>query len=160
MDKTARTDLNKASGTGTGTSTGKSLAPSLIAACGMNCGLCSAYHRERNQCPGCNGEDVKKPYHCQKCSIKHCRNIQDSQSKRCYECEVFPCARMKQLDKRYRTKYRMSMVENLLHIKNDGMDHFIVNENIKWRCENCGGIICVHTGACVSCKIERRYGNE
>ena len=35
----------------------------------------------------------------------------------CYECDGFPCARVKRLDKRYRTKYEMSMIENLEYIR-------------------------------------------
>jgi hypothetical protein len=35
----------------------------------------------------------------------------------CYECDEFPCARVKRLDKRYRTKYEMGMIENLEYIR-------------------------------------------
>jgi len=129
----------------------KAMDSSLIAACGMNCGLCMAYYRERNQCQGCNGQDSRKPYHCRKCSIKNCQHIIESQSKLCCECAVFPCIKIKQLDKRYRTKYNMSMIENLTHIKNFGMDHFISAERIKWQCKTCGGVVCVHTGICTAC---------
>lgn len=124
---------------------------SLIASCGMNCGVCLAYLREKNTCQGCNGIDSAKRNSCLKCSIKNCENIQASESKLCYECSKFPCARIKQLDKRYRTKYAMSMIENLEQIKNFGMDEFLKNEKIRWTCKHCGGIICVHRGYCVEC---------
>lgn len=62
---------------------------------------------------------------------------------------------MKQLDKRYRTNYAMSMIENLELIKNSGMDAFLVNEESRWTCKKCGGIICVHAGACSRCKEKK-----
>jgi hypothetical protein len=47
---------------------------------------------------------------------KHCAKIRNNKIKFCFECEGFPCDRIKTLDKRYRTKYGMSMVENLKEI--------------------------------------------
>lgn len=128
---------------------------SLIAPCGMNCGLCRAYLRDKKKCPGCNGIDVGKPASCIKCQIRNCANIQASESKFCYDCNKFPCTRMKQLDKRYRINYAMSMIENLAQIKNLGMDEFIMNEKIKWTCTNCGGTICVHKGYCINCNEKK-----
>lgn len=123
----------------------------LIAPCGMNCALCSAFQREIKQCPGCNGKDTYKPFHCVKCIIKHCDNIRQSKSKLCYECVKFPCARIRQIDKRYRLKYNMSMIENLQYIKANGMDIFIKQEIEKWTCKECGALICVHKNKCLTC---------
>ncbi len=39
--------------------------------------------------------------------------------------EVFPCDNLRVLDDRYRTKYGMSMVENLLQIQAKGMGQFL-----------------------------------
>lgn len=125
---------------------------SMIAPCGMNCGLCLGYQREKNKCGGCNGSDSNKPAYCVSCSIRNCEQIQKCDSKLCYECSKLPCARMKQLDKRYRTKYGMSMLENLAMIKNSGMDAFLENEKVKWTCKHCGGAVCVHRDFCLKCK--------
>ena len=62
-----------------------------------------------------------------------------------------PCDNLKHLDKRYRTKYNTSMIENLENIKQLGIRKFIKNENAKWSCSDCGGTICVHKGYCYSC---------
>ena len=123
----------------------------VIAPCGMNCGICLGYLREKRKCPSCHGEDTNKPAYCIKCIIKNCEMIQLSQSKFCFECEKYPCQRLKQLDKRYRTKYNMSMIENLEYIKKFGINKFIRNEKIRWTCSDCRGTICVHTGYCYSC---------
>jgi hypothetical protein len=123
----------------------------LIAPCGMNCGICRAYLRKERKCPGCHGEDTLKAASCVKCIIRNCEMIQASQSKFCYECEKYPCIRLKQLDKRYRTKYAMSMIENLGNIKSIGLSAFVENEKERWRCPKCGGMICVHKGYCLDC---------
>jgi hypothetical protein len=39
----------------------------------------------------------------------------------CFKCEKYPCDKLKHLDKRYRTKYVMSMIENLENIKKNGI---------------------------------------
>lgn len=119
----------------------------LIAPCGMNCSICIAYLRERNKCPSCRGSDVKKPITRVECKIKICKNLNTF----CYECEKFPCDNLKHLDKRYRTKYNMSMIENLENIKKLGIEEFLKNEEIRWICTECGGTICVHKGVCFNC---------
>ncbi len=125
---------------------------SLIAPCGMNCGICRAFLREKKKCPGCNGSNEDKPVYCLKCRIKNCEIIKNNQSGFCFECEKYPCTRLKQLDKRYRTNYGMSMIENLDNIKKIGLDRFVQIEYDRWICNNCGGTICVHRGYCLDCK--------
>ena len=93
----------------------ESLAPELIAPCGMNCGLCSGHLRERNRCPGCNGDDSAKPGYCVSCKIKTCSTITSGSISFCFDCDSYPCARLRQLDKRYRTKYGMSMLTLGMH---------------------------------------------
>jgi len=91
---------------------------SLMAPCGMNCGLCMAYQRDKNTCHGCWGDEKYKMKSCARCIIKNCELLKETSSKFCYECPSYPCKRLIQLDKRYKTKYRMSMIENLENIKN------------------------------------------
>jgi hypothetical protein len=124
---------------------------SLIAPCGMNCRVCRAYLRDKNKCPGCRINDINKPITRAGCKIKNCKVFRNSKAKFCFECDNFPCALLKYLDKRYRTKYDMSMVENLEHIKKFGIRKFIRNEKARWTCPKCGGVICVHKGYCLSC---------
>jgi len=123
----------------------------LIAPCGMNCGICMGYLREKNKCNGCREDDTDKAASVMKCIIKTCETIKTNQSGFCFECEKYPCRRLKQLDKRYRTRYSMSMIENLESIKEIGLIAFTANEKERWRCQKCGGVICVHRGYCYSC---------
>src|SRR3989339_2116371 len=113
----------------------------MVAPCGMNCLICLGHLREKNVCHGCWGDSDNKPYHCVLCSIKNCEYLEKTESKFCYDCEKYPCKRLKQLDKRYRTKYNMSMIENLENIKKLGLVQFEKNEHERWLCKNCGGAI-------------------
>jgi rubrerythrin len=92
---------------------------------------------------------------CLRCIIKNCENIHTSRSGFCYECTKYPCRRLKALDKRYRTKYGMSMIENLENLNRDGLDAFVEAENERWRCRTCGGVICVHRARCPGCGADR-----
>ena len=129
----------------------KRMKPELIAPCGMNCAVCMAYIRDKNKCPGCRLFNKDKPVTIATCKIKNCPTFTQSKSKFCFQCEEFPCDKLKHLDKRYRTKYNMSMIENLENIKQLGVREFIKNEKIRWACSQCGGTICVHRGYCYSC---------
>ncbi|NTW31422.1 MAG: DUF3795 domain-containing protein [Bacteroidetes bacterium] len=120
----------------------------------MNCGICMAYLREKNVCKGCWGDNKYKSKSCANCIIKNCELLDKTDSKFCYDCEKYPCLRLKQLDKRYRTKYSMSMIENLDNIKKIGLKKFVQNEHKRWLCNNCGGTICVHRGFCMACKAK------
>jgi len=123
----------------------------LIAPCGMNCGLCMAYLRDRNKCAGCRGPDENKTITRLRCKIKNCDFFKDGDGEFCFECDDFPCHKLEHLDKRYRNKYHMSMISNLKSIKSNGLEKFLVDETEKWTCPECGGTICVHKGRCSSC---------
>jgi hypothetical protein len=126
----------------------------MIAPCGMNCRLCLGNQRKKNHCKGCRNEiDIRyKTKGSVSCIIKNCSVIQSNESGFCFECDKYPCRRLKQLDKRYQTKYHMSMLENLEQINQDGIDSFLRNEENKWTCKECGNIVCVHRAFCLVCK--------
>lgn len=127
----------------------------LIAPCGMNCSICRAYLRNKNKCPGCRLFNKNEPVTIAKCKIKNCITFKRSKSKYCFECKEFPCVRIKYMDKRYRTKYNMSTIENLENIKKIGVREFINYEKIRWACSQCGGTICIHSRYCYNCGKKR-----
>ncbi len=126
------------------------LNKTLLIAPGMNCCICRAYLRTKNKCPGCRIE-VNKPVTRVICKIKTCEVLTKNELIFCFEREDFPCNNLKHLDKRYRTRYSMSTIENLENIKKFGIKNFLRNEKIRWTCTECGGIICVHKGNCYNC---------
>jgi hypothetical protein len=111
----------------------------LIASCGMNCGLCAAYLRKKNPCSGCRNisSDARKTILF--CELRICTR---RSGEFCYDCNEFPCTRLKHLDKRYRQKYGMSEIENLDCIRDRGIEEFLAQQREKWQSEQ--GILCVH----------------
>jgi hypothetical protein len=121
----------------------------LIAPCGMNCGGCLAYLREKNRCDGCRAPNRQ----CNKnCTIAGCEQLR---GRFCGRCDSYPCARLKHLDKRYRAKYGMSMIENLAAIAEVGVRRFVADEKIRWTCPNCGETLCIHRPTCLKCGAKR-----
>ncbi len=130
---------------------------SLVAPCGMNCAVCSAYlaktHNVKDAgirypyCPGC------RPRH-KTCAFlkKRCTRLLNGKVRFCFECPDFPCENLLKLDRRYRNRYHMSMVDNLTAIKQKGITRFLAQEEEKWRCPRCGDTICCHNGLCFSCQ--------
>ena len=124
---------------------------SLIAPCGMNCGTCIAYLRSKNRCQGCRIFSVDKSISVQRCIIQKCVHLAETNSKFCYDCEIYPCKRLKQLDRRYRTRYNTSFLENLKMIKGKGIEKFLVFESKRRTCPKCGSTLSVHRDYCLIC---------
>lgn len=138
----------------------------MIAPCGMNCSLCIGHLREKNKCEGCLGHDRNKPEYCRSCRVVVCEKRKtlpvkpDEVFALCYDCPDLPCARIKQLDKRYRSKYGMSMMDNLNFIKEHGMEAFLAWEEERWACKHCGATLSVHRKECLECgepRVVRNY---
>jgi hypothetical protein len=131
----------------------------LIAPCGMNCGVCASYLAMKSDlkkkgigktyCAGCLPGGKNCHYK------RQCDLLGKGLVRFCYECEDFPCQRLKALDKRYRTFYHMSMIENLEYIKDNGINQFLEREQEQWRCPECGGVICCHNGICFNCGLDK-----
>lgn len=128
----------------------------MIAPCGMNCGSCLGYMRSKNHCPGCRANDDTKPAYCNQCIIINCDLLKMTESGFCYECQKYPCPRLKQLDKRYRTRYNTSFFDNLTMIKVKGIDQFLAFETERRSCPECGATLCVHRPACLECGFTRK----
>lgn len=125
--------------------------PTLIAPCGLNCGTCMGYLRQKNHCPGCRHITETRYKSINQCIIRNCAELEKTSSDFCHGCGKFPCARMKQLDKRYRTKYRTSPIENL-HMIRENIESFLNFEASRRICSKCGAVICVHRTVCLTCK--------
>jgi len=123
-----------------------------IAPCGMNCEICKYHYREKNTCLGCRNLDKNNPITRFNCIVRECEILKEKKWNYCSDkCDKYPCKRLKALDKRYSTKYHMSMLENLEFIKKNGIEKFLEKEKKKWECPNCGGIITCHGDMCLNC---------
>lgn len=137
----------------------------MIAMCGMNCSLCVSYQAmvndinkagfHRRYCPGC----VDRGKNCTFMK-EHCNKVAKGLVRFCFECDDFPCKRLKALDHRYKTKYNMSMIDNLNDIKDYGMSSFLAKQEKKWQCEKCGGVVSCHVKACIKCDIDKMKSSK
>ena len=137
----------------------------MIAPCGMNCSLCIAYQAmqydlkkkgiNRKYCQGCIPRGENCTHMAGKCAL-----LGTGAVRFCTECAEFPCRRLKALDKRYRTKYHLSMIENQKYIRENGITRFLNREKASWTCPTCGGTICCHVGLCLNCALETLLKNR
>ena len=126
----------------------------LIAPCGMNCALCYAYQRHSKPCGGCREGGSNLPAHCRKCGARICMGRPVAEPF-CGSCAQFPCKRLSQLDRRYRTNYGVSPVGNLKDIRERGTALFLEEEARRWVCPSCGALLCIHGPSCAACGFKR-----
>ncbi len=133
------------------------ISQELIAPCGMNCGICSSYLAYKNNlkgkgftnCIGCRARNKQCAFLKKRC--KDDLKLLKGKIQFCFECNCYPCEALNGLDNRYRQRFGMSMIDNLNEIKSKGIDYFIENQEIKYRCKKCGNFISVHSKKCFVC---------
>ena len=129
---------------------------SLVAPCGMDCGVCDKFLAYSHQipkkqggishCRGCRPTNKKCGYIKQKCITGKINEIYF-----CFECDIFPCDNLKKIVKGYKERYNFDFIENLYSIQSQGLDWFINKQIEKHKCMICGDIICIHNLKCYSC---------
>lgn len=127
----------------------------LIAPCGIYCGACYMFLRDKKNCLGCRIDSAYKPKSCDKCKIANCEQLHNKPSGFCYDCEKFPCQSFKQLDKRYRTKYSTSLIQNQIEIKERGTNSFLTQESVIRTCSKCGSVVSIHWKGCLNCNKDK-----
>ena len=119
----------------------------LIAPCGMNCAICRSYLLAK--CTGCRIRNKKCAFIKKRCedNLKLLKGEVDY----CFECQCFPCEALRKLDYNYHERYGMSMIDNLRLIKEKGIHQFILTQNRRYSCPECGHMISVHDQKCLYC---------
>jgi hypothetical protein len=137
----------------------------LIAPCGMNCGVCSSFLARRydtksrgikiSYCTGCRPRGKMCAFLKKRCTL-----LRTKQVEYCYQCQAFPCDDLSGLDNRYKTLYHMSMVDNLVYLREHGMEKLLIQQMEHWRCPGCGEVICCHNGVCFNCGLASLRGRK
>lgn len=128
----------------------------LIAPCGINCGVCKyylakakgIYKSRRSGCIGCVPRGKG-------CVCQGCEPLTKGNVRFCYECRDFPCKQLERLNQRYRTKYHTDLISNLLNIKKKGITDWLKEEEQRWKCNECGGMVSMHDLRCYDCGVEQ-----
>lgn len=127
----------------------EAIGSQLFAPCGMNCMVCFTHCSTNKACGGCLGTDESKPGHCRICLRKNC--AAERELSYCYECSDFSCRRIRDLDRSYRKRYGVSLIEQSLFVKENGIELFLENERKRYTCAACGGVISLHDHRCSEC---------
>ncbi|MBN2088305.1 DUF3795 domain-containing protein, partial [candidate division KSB1 bacterium] len=69
----------------------------------------------------------------------------------CYHCEEFPCKRISNLEKSYRKRYQVSLLEHSRLVQAHGLEAFFQREKLRWSCTECQGVISLHDQECSEC---------
>ncbi len=134
------------------------IAPQLIAPGCMNCAICICYLAYQNHprfkgmvsySRGCRPRNKQCAFLKKRCADN--LKLLLGEVSFCFECNCFPCEGLKRLDARYRREFNMSMVENLVEIKENGLDRFLERQCQKYSCPRCGDLISVHSQKCFNC---------
>ena len=134
--------------------TSQKISKELIAPCGMNCAICSRYlafinNLKKSQCTGCRPRNKGCTYLFKNCTGP--KDISNGKALYCFECVAYPCKQINRMDKRYKENYKMSVKENLEYIKSKGIESFIKDQNKKYKCPKCSGLISIHNKKCFKC---------
>ncbi|NHJ22625.1 MAG: DUF3795 domain-containing protein [Candidatus Lokiarchaeota archaeon] len=128
----------------------------LAAPCGMYCGACRSYLilkknllEEKGRKNGCKGCRIRN----KNCSFikKDCALIRKNEIDFCFECDSFPCSNLQRIDGRYSERYNVSFIQNLKRIQEIGFERWLEEQEILYRCPDCGGEISVHDKECFDC---------
>ncbi|MCW4010496.1 MAG: DUF3795 domain-containing protein [Candidatus Bathyarchaeota archaeon] len=130
----------------------------LVSRCGIDCRVCVGFlgytlsgGKSPEICGGCRTREKLCAF-----ITNHCHKLADKdQIEYCSDCSDFPCENLKKVDKPYSEKFGVSLVENLMFIRTNGMEEFLKSEREKWKCPTCGGVICVHTKKCYTCETNK-----
>jgi hypothetical protein len=127
--------------------------PDPAGPCGIYCGACPSYNRS---CRGCGSEDVDQKRKSKwACKIRTCcfgkKNLEF-----CFQCGEFPCGeyRRKLVDSHpgdARFRYRHEVMGSLDRIRTIGVERWLVEQEEKWRCPQCGGVVRFYVYRCPDC---------
>lgn len=132
---------------------------SLAAPCGIYCGSCRQYLalkknllEEKGLKLGCKGCRIRN---------KNCAFIRRDYSKLkykeinyCFECVDMPCNNLKKIDDIYMERYSLSLIKNLIRIKEIGEKLWLQEQKKLYTCPECGGEICLHDNECYDCGLK------
>jgi len=128
----------------------------LAGPCGFYCGACRHYLARakgllkkkhlKHGCKGCRIQDKNCAWVKRDCAL-----LRKKQVEFCFECSDFPCANLKKLNQRHIRDDNISLIDNLLRIKEIGVYKWIEEQEKKWKCPQCGGNICAMDKECCDC---------
>jgi len=131
----------------------KILIPPELAPCGVWCGACPSF---KKTCLGCaSGDPKQKRTSKWGCRIRVCAYDKEKVDF-CMDCGKFPCqihdAKLgKSHEEDPRFKYRHEIRENFNRLKEFGQEKYILYQQERYACGECGGQIYFYHYTCSKC---------
>ncbi|MCF8228811.1 MAG: DUF3795 domain-containing protein [Bacteroidales bacterium] len=132
----------------------------LIGSCGIFCSACYSY--QKGTCLGCGSENRNQQRISKwNCRIRNCCK-QEKHLNYCFECKEFPCDKILKFvkshpkDKKY--TYRHQAIQNLADLKAMGISQWLLEQQQKYTCGDCGGQVIFYDDFCVDCKKKIDFG--
>ncbi len=127
--------------------------PPEAAPCGIYCGACPSFGRT---CRGCSSHERDQRRRSKwGCHLRRCC-IDEMGLDFCFQCGDHPCSRYtKKLSASHpndsRFDYRREVHDNLRRIAEVGVDEWLEEQGIRWRCPACGGRVHFYHYTCSEC---------
>lgn len=127
--------------------------PRQLAPCGVYCGACPSLDKT---CKGCASSDEsqkrKSKWHC---PIRICC-YEEKKLDFCANCDDFFCAKVnKKLIQSHpgedKYHYRHELIQTADKIRELSVDDYHQYQDKRWRCPDCGGIVCFYHYMCGQC---------
>jgi hypothetical protein len=128
-----------------------SISRNSIAICGTGCRFSPTHRREKHGCLGSGERTGLGLDFCCRSKISICEKTVNGRLLECSDRDSFPCRRIEHIDRRYRTSYGMSVIENLESTKRSGIRRVLTTDAKKRACPKCRQTRCVHRPHCPHC---------
>ncbi len=149
---------------------GTNIKNNLLAPCGLYCGVCGIFYAYKNndsklkeklakaywtkpeliECEGCLSN--KRFNFCDVCDIRKC--CADKKLAGCYQCDEFPCNKIKNYPYPLATKYMINSTQVRREL---GDLEWIKWEENNWKCKKCGEINFRGAKFCHKCNEKLDY---
>jgi hypothetical protein len=117
----------------------------LVGYCGLFCGGCPDFQNTKNKlmkdknnieivCKGCKSE--KTTEWCTICNIKKC--CKEKGFSYCLECKLNPCEKLSEFMNQEQYPYHKEVQENMKKLRELGLDKWVMYNEEKYICSNCG----------------------
>ena len=131
--------------------------------CGIYCGACEIMRvfrfgdvkkaakewdmkPEEIRCYGCKTNDVSS--YSKDCDFKKC--AEDKGVNFCFECENFPCQKLLDFEND-ECSHHTGVLKNLEFIKKSGLKNWLMQQELRWKCANCGTNFSWYEKTCKKC---------
>ena len=100
----------------------------------------------KHGCKGCRIQDKKCAWVKKDCALLRRREVTF-----CFECVEFPCDNLRELDQRHIHADGVSLIDNLLRIREIGAEPWLREQEDTWSCPECGGALYIVDRECCDC---------